>query len=132
MSTLKKLTGLEILDSRGKPTVKAICEFSNGLLAQASVPSGASTGKAEAIELRDGDPHRYAGQGCRMAQTINQTIHLALQGQPLQTRLSLTTLVSLSTPNKSRWSQRVIGGFDCLCSGAGCQAACPSTAILLI
>ncbi len=104
MSTLKKLTGLEILDSRGKPTVKAICEFSNGILAQASIPSGASTGKAEALELRDGDPDRYAGQGCRMAaRHISQTIHLALQGQTFTSQAELDrALVSLdATPNKS-------------------------------
>jgi enolase len=105
MSTLKKLTGLEILDSRGKPTVKAICELSNGIMAQASIPSGASTGKAEALELRDGDPDRYAGQGCRMAaRHISQTIHSALQGRNLTNQAELDrALVDLDgTPDKSR------------------------------
>ncbi len=105
MSTLKKLTGLEILDSRGKPTVRAVCELSGGITTQASIPSGASTGRAEARELRDGDPQRYAGQGCRTAANhISQTIHAALHGQAFASQAELDqALVSLDgTPDKSR------------------------------
>src|SRR5438045_706242 len=58
---------MEILDSRGRPTVKATVRLKGGATASASVPSGASTGTAEALELRDGDPNRYAGLGCRRA-----------------------------------------------------------------
>ena len=72
MPTIKQLTALEILDSRGRPTVRATCELEGGAgprgaAASASVPSGASTGAAEALELRDGDPDRYRGLGCRQA-----------------------------------------------------------------
>jgi enolase len=67
MSTIKDIRGLEILDSRGRPTVKATVFLESGIAAQASVPSGASTGGAEAVELRDGDPERYRGLGCRKA-----------------------------------------------------------------
>ncbi len=67
MSRIKRLTALEILDSRGRPTVAATCELASGASASASVPSGASTGHAEARELRDGDPKRYRGLGCRRA-----------------------------------------------------------------
>ena len=64
---IESLTGLEILDSRGNPTVQATCTFASGASGTASVPAGASTGKGEARELRDGDPNRYAGLGCRKA-----------------------------------------------------------------
>lgn len=60
---IKEIRAREILDSRGKPTVAASCELSDGVLAEASVPSGASTGKEEAYELRDGDKKRFFGMG---------------------------------------------------------------------
>lgn len=75
---IKRLEGREILDSRGRPTVWAHCELAGGFSASASVPSGASTGRAEALELRDGDISRYGGLGCRRA-AIN--ISGALNGQ---------------------------------------------------
>ncbi|MEQ8681765.1 MAG: phosphopyruvate hydratase, partial [Cyclobacteriaceae bacterium] len=59
--------GYEILDSRGRPTVMGKCYLSDGTVGKASVPSGASTGKAESVELRDGDPSRYGGLGCQKA-----------------------------------------------------------------
>ena len=64
MPTIEDIFGLEILDSRGRPTVFASCRLAGGAAAAASVPSGASTGAAEARELRDGDPARYGGLGC--------------------------------------------------------------------
>jgi len=67
MPKIERLSGREILDSRGKPTVLATCVLEGGVGASASVPSGASTGTAEAFELRDGDPKRYRGSGCRLA-----------------------------------------------------------------
>lgn len=66
-TTLTHLSGLEILDSRGRPTVQATCQLASGAIGMASAPSGASTGAAEAHELRDGDPTRYRGLGCRRA-----------------------------------------------------------------
>ncbi len=75
MPTLRRLSGLEILDSRGQPTVKAICELASGARGAASVPSGRSTGRAEAHEKRDGDSRRYRGLGCREAvRNINEVI----------------------------------------------------------
>jgi enolase len=65
--TIADLHGREILDSRGRPTVKAYCRLASGAEASASVPSGASTGGAEAVELRDGDSARHRGLGCRNA-----------------------------------------------------------------
>jgi enolase len=67
MPTIEKLSALEILDSRGRPTVQATCVLRSGVASSASVPSGASTGRAEAWELRDGDRSRYGGLGCRRA-----------------------------------------------------------------
>ncbi|MBW8770158.1 MAG: phosphopyruvate hydratase, partial [Gemmatimonadetes bacterium] len=67
MSRIERLEGLEILDSRGRPTIRVTCVLAGGATGTASVPSGASTGTAEALELRDGDARRYAGLGCRRA-----------------------------------------------------------------
>src|SRR5688500_17458993 len=82
MPAIQQLTGREILDSRGRPTVKAQCVLSDGTAASASVPSGASTGRAEAHELRDGDRARYGGLGCRRAAAhISVEIHAAAAGR---------------------------------------------------
>jgi enolase 1/2/3 len=80
MPVVERVNGREILDSRGRPTVLAMCRLKSGYVGSASVPSGASTGSAEVVEKRDGDPHRYRGLGCRLAvKNINETIndHLA-------------------------------------------------------
>lgn len=101
---IKSLTGFEILDSRGRPTVKARCVLSNGTTASASVPSGASTGKAEALELRDGDMKRYEGLGCRKAVTnINEVISSALRGKEFRSQEEFDgALISLDgTANKN-------------------------------
>lgn len=104
MSTLKSLSGLEILDSRGRPTVRATCQLASGARGIASVPSGASTGAAEALELRDGDPQRYGGLGCRRAVGhINHELQRALAGHPFerQHQLDEAMLTLDGTPNKS-------------------------------
>ena len=67
MSTILDVTAREILDSRGNPTVEADVTLANGVLGRAAVPSGASTGEHEAVELRDGDKERYLGKGVRQA-----------------------------------------------------------------
>ena len=105
MPTLKKLTALEILDSRGRPTVQTTCHLESGATATVSVPSGASTGAAEALELRDGDPNRYRGLGCRKAvQNVNRDLNDALVGQSFgqQSDLDQAMLALDGTPNKSR------------------------------
>ena len=63
MVTISNITAREILDSRGNPTVEADILLSNGIIGRAAVPSGASTGEHEAMELRDGDTRRYGGKG---------------------------------------------------------------------
>jgi enolase 1/2/3 len=82
MPKIERLSGREILDSRGRPTVLATCVLEGGISASASVPSGASTGSAEAHELRDGDPKRYRGLGCRRAAAnVGGALHNALAGR---------------------------------------------------
>ena len=65
MAKIKQVTGFEILDSRGNPTVAAEVVLADGTRGFGAVPSGASTGSREALELRDGDPKRYFGKGVR-------------------------------------------------------------------
>lgn len=105
MPVIERLDGLEILDSRGRPTVKATCVLEGGVSASASVPSGASTGAAEALELRDHDPTRYRGQGCRQAvANIAGALHDALAGRdwPDQAALDGAMIALDGTANKSR------------------------------
>lgn len=99
------LTALEILDSRGRPTIQATCHLTSNARGIASVPSGASTGTAEALELRDGDPARYKGLGCRKAVNhIIRDINNALKDRSYTTQKQLDeTLIELDgTSNKSR------------------------------
>jgi enolase len=111
---IKSVTAAEILDSRGRPTVSASCLLVSGATASASVPSGASTGTAEALELRDGDPRRYHGLGCRLAvaniHDIHGDIHQAVAGQEFAGQAALDrALVELDgTPNKSRLGANAI------------------------
>lgn len=95
--------GREILDSRGNPTVEAEITLANGVTSVASVPSGASTGSREALELRDNDENRYHGKGVSKAvNNINTTIRDALIGLDINQVLVDKTLLSLdNTPNKS-------------------------------
>jgi enolase len=105
MTTIESLSALEILDSRGRPTVQATCRLADGAVGTVSVPSGASTGQAEALELRDGDPQRYHGLGCRRAVGhINHELNQALRGQTIRDQAHLDSLLCEldGTPNKSR------------------------------
>src|SRR5882762_7212362 len=84
MPTIKQLTALEILDSRGRPTISCTCQLTDGAIATVSIPAGASTGRAEARELRDGDPNRYSGLGCQKAvANIEGPIAKLLCNQPI-------------------------------------------------
>ena len=111
MFCIASLAALEILDSRGRPTVKATCALRDGATGAASVPSGASTGSSEALELRDGDPERHAGLGCLKAvANINSTIHNALQGASYgsQEDFDRAVLQLDGTPNKSKLGANAI------------------------
>jgi len=105
MSTIAELKAREVLDSRGRPTVIAACRLGSGASASASVPSGASTGKAESVELRDSDGRRYKGLGCRKAvSNVNAEIAQAVAGRKFEDQVALDAfLLELDgTPNKSR------------------------------
>jgi enolase len=105
MPKIERLIGREILDSRGRPTVLATCILEGGVSASASVPSGASTGTAEAFELRDGDAKRYRGLGCRRAvANIGGELSGALVGRAFadQAELDQTMIALDGTATKSR------------------------------
>lgn len=81
MTTIEAILAREILDSRGNPTVQVDVYLSGGAMGRAGVPSGASTGEREAVELRDGDPQRYGGKGVEKAiDNVNEIIAEELLG----------------------------------------------------
>jgi enolase len=105
MSHIVDIRAREILDSRGNPTVEADVFLDDGTMGRAAVPSGASTGEHEAIELRDGDSDRYGGKGVRHAvRNIEEQIKPALQGCEASDQLGIdTSMLELDgTPNKSK------------------------------
>ncbi|GHU16824.1 enolase [Alphaproteobacteria bacterium] len=104
MSTIVSVIGREILDSRGNPTVEAEVELESGIVATAAVPSGASTGSFEAVELRDGDKNRYLGKGVLKAvDHINEDIAESLIGFESLDQITVDEeLIALDgTPNKA-------------------------------
>lgn len=110
-TTITHLSGLEILDSRGRPTVQAMCQLASGAIGSASAPSGASTGAAEAHELRDGDPSRYRGLGCRRAvANIKGELAQSLVGRAFATQQEIDqTMIALDgTPSKGRLGANAI------------------------
>jgi len=105
MSAIVDVRGREILDSRGNPTVEAEVTLDSGVRGRAAVPSGASTGAHEAVELRDGDKGRYLGKGVLKAvQNVNTEIAGALRGFEAREQLDIDrTMIDLDgTPNKRR------------------------------
>jgi enolase len=109
--TIVKVTGTEILDSRGNPTVEADVFLADGSMGRAAVPSGASTGEHEAVELRDGDKSRYLGKGTQKATAhINGEIAKALHGKDatLQADIDRTMIELDGTPNKGRLGANAI------------------------
>jgi len=103
LSTIVRISGIEILDSRGNPTVEAEVFLADGSMGRAAVPSGASTGEHEAVELRDGDKSRYLGKGTSKAvANINGAIAKALTGHDatLQARIDQILIEQDGTPNK--------------------------------
>ena len=104
MSTIIEVHGREILDSRGNPTVEAEVVLSSGTVAMAAVPSGASTGEHEALELRDNDPKRYGGKGVLDAvRNVNETIGPRLEGMDAYDQVGVDDLLLEvdGTANKS-------------------------------
>lgn len=111
MTEIVRVTGREILDSRGNPTVEAEVELADGSLGAAAVPSGASTGEKEAVELRDGDPARYGGKGVlRAVQNINGPIAAAVKGIHAtdQRAVDEAMIAADGTANKARLGANAI------------------------
>jgi enolase len=111
----------EVLDSRGNPTVEADVRLDNGIVASAAVPSGASTGENEAIELRDGDRKRYLGKGVLKAvKNVNEVIAPALRGMDcgMQEAIDRRMLELDGTPNKAKLGANAILAVSVACSKA--------------
>src|SRR5512137_3048416 len=106
-----KVVGREILDSRGNPTVEADVLLADGSLGRAAVPSGASTGEHEAVELRDGEKTRYLGKGTRKAvQNINRKIAAAVFGMDAgdQEMIDKKMILLDGSPNKGKLGANAI------------------------
>ena len=115
MTAIVDIIGREILDSRGNPTVEVDVILADGSRGRAAVPSGASTGAHEAVELRDGDKARYQGKGVRNAvEAINSEIFDALSGMDAEAQIKVDeTLIALDgTPNKGRLGANAILGVS--------------------
>ncbi len=122
MSAIANITGREILDSRGNPTVEVEMELESGVVGRAAVPSGASTGAHEAVERRDGDEKRYGGKGVLSAvAAVNGEIFDALSGMDAadQRRLDQTMIALDGSPNKSRLGANAILGVSLAAAKAG-------------
>ncbi len=114
-TTITDITAREILDSRSNPTVEVDVLLEDGTLGRAAVPSGASTGAYEAVELRDGDPGRYKGKGVtRAVENVNETIAPEIVGFDAldQTGIDLTMIDLDGTPNKGKLGANAILGVS--------------------
>ena len=123
---IKSVQALEILDSRGNPTLRAVVTLDHGVTASASVPSGASTGENEAVELRDGDAGRYGGKGVLKAvANVNSVIAPAVQGlnPARQAEIDRLMIELDGTPNKSKLGANAILGVSLAVARAAAQAA---------
>ncbi len=122
MSRIKKIRGREILDSRGNPTIEVEVTLSSGDVGIAKVPSGASTGEHEAMELRDQDPNRYFGKGVLKAvANVNGPLAQLLQGKDVLDQKALDeAMIKLDgTPNKSNLGSNAILGVSLASARAG-------------
>ncbi|MEZ4456465.1 MAG: phosphopyruvate hydratase [Gemmatimonadales bacterium] len=111
MSTIIEVLGREIIDSRGNPTVEAEVVLASGARGRAAVPSGASTGEHEAVELRDGDKSRYAGKGVLEAvKNVNEIIGPRLEGLAAEDQIAVDAemMETDGTPNKSKLGANAI------------------------
>jgi len=126
MTAIIDIIGREILDSRGNPTVEVEIVLEDGSMGRAAVPSGASTGAHEAVELRDGDKARYLGKGVLTAvDAVNREIFEAIGGMEAENQLHIDkTLIALDgTPNKSRLGANAILGVSLALAKAAAEAS---------
>jgi enolase len=125
MTAIVDIIGREILDSRGNPTVEVDVVLEDGSVGRAAVPSGASTGAHEAVELRDGDKGRYLGKGVEKAvSAVNGEIFEALSDYPVEDQVAIDqTMIELDgTPNKSRLGANAILGVSLACAKAAAES----------
>jgi enolase len=125
MTAIVDIIGREILDSRGNPTVEVDVVLEDGSIGRAAVPSGASTGAHEAVELRDGDKGRYLGKGVRKAvEAVNSEIFEALSDRAVEDQVQIDQMmIELDgTPNKSRLGANAILGVSLACAKAAAQS----------
>src|ERR671914_2284627 len=125
MSVIADVRAREILDSRGNPTVEVEVELDSGAMGRAAVPSGASTGAHEAVELRDGDKKRYLGKGVlRAVEAVNGEIFDALSGMDAedQRRIDDAMIKLDGTPNKGRLGANAILGVSLAVAKAAAAA----------
>jgi enolase len=126
VTAIVDIIGREILDSRGNPTIEVDVVLEDGSLGRAAVPSGASTGAHEAVELRDGDKKRYFGKGVRMAvDAVNGEIFDAIGGMDAEAQVKIDeTLINLDgTPNKARLGANAILGVSLATAKAAAEAS---------
>src|ERR1700757_3619032 len=125
MTAITDIIGREVLDSRGNPTVEVDVILADGSRGRAAVPSGASTGTHEAVELRDGDNKRYLGKGVRSAvEAVNGEIFDALSGVDAEAQVKIDeTMIGLDgTPNKARLGPNPILGVSLAVAKAAAAA----------
>ena len=125
MTAIVDIIGREILDSRGNPTVEVDVVLEDGSIGRAAVPSGASTGAHEAVELRDGDKKRYLGKGVQKAvEAVNGEIFEALSDQAVEEQVQIDQImIDLDgTPNKSRLGANAILGVSLACAKAAAES----------
>jgi len=123
---IETVRAMEILDSRGNPTVRVFVGLNNGMTASASVPSGASTGENEAVELRDGDKKRYGGKGVLKAvANVNETIGPRLRGMDpcRQAEIDRLMIEVDGTPNKGKLGANALLGVSMAVARAAAMAA---------
>src|SRR5438093_6203422 len=126
MSTVISVHAREILDSRGNPTVETDVTLASGASGTAAVPSGASTGEHEAVELRDGDGKRFGGKGVLEAvKNVNEVIGPRLEGMPAEDQIAVdyAMLDADGTPNKSHLGANAILSVSLAVARAGAQEA---------
>src|SRR5687767_12173094 len=126
MTAILDITAREILDSRGNPTIEVDVVLEDGSSGRAAVPSGASTGAHEAVELRDGDKRRYLGKGVSKAiAAVNGEIFDALAGFDAEDQIALDrTMIDLDgTPNKGRLGANAILGVSLASAKAAADAS---------
>ncbi len=125
-TTIEDIVAREILDSRGNPTIEVDVHLENGIVGRAAVPSGASTGENEAVELRDGDARRYGGKGVLNAvEHVNNTLAGEVTGYDVfaQTDIDALMIQLDGTPTKSKLGANAILGVSLAVAKAAAQAA---------